>query len=1202
MIPMEPKFDHVEERHHELPLVSTVGTGPRGRGVYPVTLVDSNGEFMFALKDDITNQVIWESSNLSAGVISVEDNVVKVRQGGSVHEYPLDISEPEAGSRIYLQDAALTRSLDDTYVVPEADLRIYNQSRWPSKPAVRPNDIVFAHIQEPGTDYMVFGTVEAVEVISDVRSVVFTARTFIPMPVPTMGSDGHWYVDGIDTGVAARGPKGDPGEDGHSPVITGDKVGAISTLYADGVQIARITDGLRGPQGRKGDKGKKGDPGIQGPRGYTGGPGPQGPPGRDGFSFDLQPGVYKIEDLPPFDDTPIGTAFCVSDWDETMDPVNDLYVRGIEPVIAEEGGPWSVVEDWYGKGYVVTPVNYVCRVVENKDYSISWLDGSFVYTVTLNGRPLKDELYHVEVESTIGDFEVEKEDGKFRISYDNTALHRRPTEDDYVSITVYADTWARTHWSEDEFVGGHLFIPTLVDFNEVQYVTTDTTYEELLEYFEESKTLIFNDSGNFYPLTLGVDGDFAQFTFSGLASNGVWRRWTIDEFTDWDDDFYQDQPEWQSRMVESTDTWTSSDSKYPSTAAADARIDAKVLVETERAMAVEATKENLSNKVAATGTYVKDDNHYPTTALMEAKITELAPKEIYWATYGTTTGAQIAAAYEAGQEIMLKGVPNHYEIYQLYRYPWSEDASGEWVFNSIYEGQQVVGGPWRPRLSRAVLDNGTWSYEDCELNPAQVSGATWSSDDLHWPTNKAVEDYVAAHAGGDEVAWAAFGSTKNFVLEEYLDDAKIVMMLYNKRYYILQDRISATRHIFYAIDMQYTAPYIHRCEVNNNVWTHEDHQCEIQHNRLTQYETWSNTDQLYPTCAAVQKYVTDNLEENVVNVWPHDTYLYPEDEVVTINYMKDFDKFEDMQWKDSLTHTMTKIGWNDDDEDNEYKTMFYENENWVYWYDHYDEQWHGPYRKTLEYGTAVPSRWDEHLDDDYYAKADEYRKLAEIGIQLRVHIPYPNDLGVTEMYLDGNPILYGTNIAWEFTDDTPIWHEIQLFENDGEWYEWSVGLQTTDNMKKSTDTWQSVDTYYPSAKAVDERTAMYKFEDAAVNGIRLIKNSDGVWVTDKAYYINIYYDYGTAAGVRLDPPTGSTSSVNTNSWVNASDQTQHATSENVRNATASQSGQLRVTIPSGYKYSTGAFSADAALKLSYGRGNIVHDRLVIPAVYDWSTA
>lgn len=781
MIPMEPKFDHVEERHHELPLVSTVGTGPRGRGVIPVTLVDSNGEFVFALKDDITNQVIWESSNLSAGVISVEDNVVKVRQGGSVHEYPLAISEPEAGSRIYLQDAALTRSLDDTYVVPEADLRIYNQSRWPSKPAVRPNDIVFAHIQELGIDYMVFGTVEAVEVISDVRSVVFTARTFIPMPVPTMGSNGHWYVDGIDTGMAARGPKGDPGEDGHSPVITGDKVGSVSTLYADGVQIARIIDGLRGPQGSKGDKGKKGDQGEQGPRGYTGSQGPAGPPGRDGFSFDLQPGVYKIADLPPFDDTPIGTAFCVSDWDESMDPVNDLYVRGIEPVIAEEGGPWSVVEDWYGKGYVVTPSNYVCRVVENKDYSISWLDSTFIYVVTLNGRPLKSELYHVEIDSTIGDFEVEKEDGIFRISYDNTALHRRPTEDDYVSVEVFADTWARTHWTEEEFVGGHTFIPTLVDFNEVQYVTTDTTYEELLEYFDESKTLIFNDDGDFYPLTFGVGGDSGQFTFSGLASNGVWRHWTIDEHTDWEDDYFQDQPEWQSRMIKSTDTWTASNNKYPSTAAADARIDAKVLVETNRAQAAEAalqaaidseetraeaaesalqtaitneiaraeaaeaTKESLSNKIASSGTYVKDDNHYPTTALMEAKILQLAPKGIEWATYDSTTGTQIKTWLDDGKMVLCE---NDGIIYEAVQCDTNEDEEDYAIFVcvradmwrgtktgnvSIYQ-LEVEGSTWTARTKGDVW--GTGSYQTSEDN--------WTSSDQWLPTNLAV-DYRTAH-------------------------------------------------------------------------------------------------------------------------------------------------------------------------------------------------------------------------------------------------------------------------------------------------------------------------------------------------------------------------------------------------------------------------------------------------------------------------
>lgn len=35
-------------------------------------------------------------------------------------------------------------------------------------------------------------------------------------PVITVGANGNWLVDGVDTGVAARGPKGDPGDNGKS--------------------------------------------------------------------------------------------------------------------------------------------------------------------------------------------------------------------------------------------------------------------------------------------------------------------------------------------------------------------------------------------------------------------------------------------------------------------------------------------------------------------------------------------------------------------------------------------------------------------------------------------------------------------------------------------------------------------------------------------------------------------------------------------------------------------------------------------------------------------------------------------------------------------------------------------------------------------------------------------------------------------------
>ena len=74
----------------------------------------------------------------------------------------------------------------------------------------------------------------------------------LPLPsgadgiTPHIGDNGNWYLGDEDTGVAAKGAKGDTGA-----------------------------------QGPKGDPGAKGDTGAQGPKGDTGGTGPRGPAGSD---------------------------------------------------------------------------------------------------------------------------------------------------------------------------------------------------------------------------------------------------------------------------------------------------------------------------------------------------------------------------------------------------------------------------------------------------------------------------------------------------------------------------------------------------------------------------------------------------------------------------------------------------------------------------------------------------------------------------------------------------------------------------------------------------------------------------------------------------------------------------------------------------------------------------------------------------------
>lgn len=105
--------------------------------------------------------------------------------------------------------------------------------------------------------------------------------------------------------VLGKGEKGDPGDDGVSPIITASKSGTVTTLTivdAEGTKTATINDGATGPQGPTGPtgptgpQGPKGDTGETGPTGPQGPQGPQGPAGADGtVSFDDLTPAQKAE-------------------------------------------------------------------------------------------------------------------------------------------------------------------------------------------------------------------------------------------------------------------------------------------------------------------------------------------------------------------------------------------------------------------------------------------------------------------------------------------------------------------------------------------------------------------------------------------------------------------------------------------------------------------------------------------------------------------------------------------------------------------------------------------------------------------------------------------------------------------------------------------------------------------------------------------
>ena len=145
-------------------------------------------------------------------------------------------------------------------------------------------------------------------------------------PVITIGENGNWFVDGVDTGIAAQGPQGPAGQDGKDGQNGKDGVSVVSITktgsdglvdtytitYSDGsTSTFTVTngkngedgkDGEQGPQGIQGEPGADGhtpvitigengnwfvdgvDTGIaaQGPKGDQGEQGPQGEPGKDG--------------------------------------------------------------------------------------------------------------------------------------------------------------------------------------------------------------------------------------------------------------------------------------------------------------------------------------------------------------------------------------------------------------------------------------------------------------------------------------------------------------------------------------------------------------------------------------------------------------------------------------------------------------------------------------------------------------------------------------------------------------------------------------------------------------------------------------------------------------------------------------------------------------------------------------------------------
>lgn len=332
----------------QLPLISSIGRGPKGAGITAKLLKDTDTEFIFSLVNDETGEQVFQSPNLAPAIVSVSapkhtpiagENypiTFSMRRGTDVSEYTVDIPSGAQGSLIYcLEDPIHLNSTtenensgmwfklanlgDTTFRTTIDHLLIYGEHDWNGKPIPRVNDIIFCPYwaKTNGGSNSIgvsFGTIEAVEN----GYVVWTARTFIPSLDISISADGTWVVGGIDTKVKATGPTGLPA------------MMAIGTVKETQQPMATIEKDPSSENTWKLNLGL--------------------PRGANGKTLNIRSGKYTEATLPPFVDTPVNDAFIVDDGDNRF----DLYVRGAEPVSTDDGGPWTIVENWQGiQGYSI---------------------------------------------------------------------------------------------------------------------------------------------------------------------------------------------------------------------------------------------------------------------------------------------------------------------------------------------------------------------------------------------------------------------------------------------------------------------------------------------------------------------------------------------------------------------------------------------------------------------------------------------------------------------------------------------------------------------------------------------------------------------------------------------------------------------------------------------------------------------------------
>ena len=323
-------------------------------------------------------------------------------------------------------------------------------------------------------------------------------------PVISIGEDGYWYIDDVNTNVKAQGeqglqgiqgekgdtgaqgpqgsqgPKGDQGEKGDT--------GAQGPQGIQGEKGDQGDTGATGPQGSQGIQGETGPQGSQGPKGDQGETGPQGPKGDTGVSI-VSTTIDENGDLIiTYSDGTIKNAghlkdintytvnfYCDDDLVATRQVLDGQKVA--RPTAQETAG--YTVNYWYTKdgdyreqwnfqGCVITENTNIYADFTYNQYTISFVDERFHNTVA-DLNVVYDASYSLPVLSQTGYTHSGWMDSSGNI-YDDSKPYRTAS-----NIKLYA-AWDANKYAVELDANGGTVSSNLVSatFDEVYSLPTPT--------------------------------------------------------------------------------------------------------------------------------------------------------------------------------------------------------------------------------------------------------------------------------------------------------------------------------------------------------------------------------------------------------------------------------------------------------------------------------------------------------------------------------------------------------------------------------------------------------------------------------------------------------------------------------------------------------------------------------------------------------